>query len=256
MKTSITFFLIFLLFIVSAVQVSGQQSNRLQIEYVGNMGVAITKGDTALLIDALHDYYKSSYLPSSPAFLEKLFGSTSSYKIVPAMMVTHKHDDHFDSSLVRRALDVHPELKLITGTQLGAFLSNRYRNRYYLADDEMSISIAPNITIKTKKIKHTFQHRHSGIHNTRFEIIWDDKKIVHVGDALGLTEALEGLGDIDVLIIPFWLFMDKVGVADVERLKPRHIILTHVSPEGSPEAYNSPVIKPVRFLTYGEKLVL
>ncbi|HEY0731782.1 MAG TPA: hypothetical protein VGD33_05150, partial [Chitinophagaceae bacterium] len=63
MKATITCFIISLLSIGSAKEVRCQQSKALQVEYVGNMGVAIIKGDTAILIDALHDYYKDAYLP-------------------------------------------------------------------------------------------------------------------------------------------------------------------------------------------------
>ena len=249
--------IVIILFVsTTALQVQGQVTKSLQIEYVGNMGVAITKGDTTLLIDALHDYYEDGYLPSSPSFLKNLMGKKSPYKIVPAIMVTHKHNDHFDSALVRKTLDAHPESKLVSGSQLGSFLYNRHRKQLSLVDDVMTISIAPNIIIKTKKISHTYSQRHSGVQNTRFEIIWDDKKIIHIGDALSITESLEGLTDIDVLIIPYWHFLDKENVAHIEELNPGKVILTHISPKGSSKRYISRIVKPVEFKNYGDKVFI
>ena len=254
MKATITCIIISILLFGSVQEVRGQQSNALQVEYVGNMGVAITKGDTAILIDALHDYYKDAYLPSSPSFLDMLFAKRSPYKTVPAILVTHKHDDHFDSALVRKALDSHPEAKLLTGKQLDAFLYNRYKAQYRLTDDALFNAPAANIQINLKKIKHTYQQRHSGVHNYRAEIIWNNKKIIHIGDALDIEESLNGLNKVDVLIIPFWHFLDKGNVSQIEKLRPAMVILTHISPEGSPAAYLSDIIKPIEFKTYGQKV--
>ena len=256
MKNKLYSLLVFLLFLAGSLPLWGQQSKNLQIEYVGNMGVAITKGDTAILIDALHDYYKDAYLPSSPAFLDKLFEKRSPYKTVPAILVTHKHDDHFDSALIRKALDSHPEAKLLTGKQLDAFLYNRYKGQYQLADDALAYAPAANIDIKLKKIKHTYQQRHSGVHNYRVDITWNEKRIIHIGDALDIEESLSGLNKVDVLIIPFWHFLDKGNVRHIEKLRPAMVILTHISPEGSPAAYVSDIIKPIEFNTYGQKVNL
>ena len=217
------------------------------------MGVAITKGDTAILIDALHDYYKGAYLPSSPAFLDRLFEKRSPYKTVPAILVTHKHDDHFDSALIRKALDSHPETKLLTGKQLDAFLYNRYKAQYRLAEEALVYAPAANIQIKLKKIKHTYQQRHSDVHNYRAEIVWNNKKIIHIGDALDIEESLNGLNKVDVLIIPFWHFLDKGNISHIEKLRPAMVILTHISPGGSPAAYISNSIKPLSLKPMGRR---
>ena len=77
MKNKFNSIVIILFVSTTALHVQAQVTKSLQIEYVGNMGVAITKGDTTLLIDALHDYYEDGYLASSPSFLKNLMGKKS-----------------------------------------------------------------------------------------------------------------------------------------------------------------------------------
>ena len=249
-----------LLFLLSCLAVfpraEAQGSRGLHIEYVGNMGVALVKGDTALLIDALHDLYKPGYLPSSPSFLEGLLGKQRRYQVVPAIVISHQHNDHFDAALVHKAVAAYPHTRVLTGLQLKPLLHAGQSGHYRLATDTVFAPLMPNLSVRLKRIPHTYQSRNGSIHNYRAEVVWNGMRIVHLGDALMSEATLRGLKDVDVLIAPNWLFMERESVESIERLRPKLVILTHVSPGAEGATYQSSSIKPVIFTAYGQKVSL
>lgn len=226
------------------------------IYYVGNMGVAVVKNDSVVLIDALHDYYGTYYLPSDPAFLAKLRSKQKPFSKLIAITATHIHGDHFDSALVKQLSDAFPAAKLLMGRQFSPLLGAINSSRIGFADDYLSFRLSASLTININRITHVGGARHGNIHDYRIELVWDGFRVVHFGDAEVSAKSFSGLDTgADLFIIPAWFALDNTAIDFMEKLKVKRLLVTHIDPHQPLPKWNKTNIPLNVFEKYGDKLI-
>lgn len=232
-------------------QVSHAQSTQPTIYYVGNMGVAVVKNDSVILIDALHDYYDVYYLPSDTVLLQKIQQQEKPFRQLIAILATHMHHDHFDDFLITRVNQQNNASTIVTGKQPASFLSSRDRLRLQIIDQIGTVSLSDQLKITLKNVGHTGA-RHQTVENYRIELTWGNFRLVHFGDAALNTQTLDGLTDgIDVAIVPYWFCYDATDIQLLEQKKFKKIIATHIDPKGA-APFGKSSIEIISFMRYGQ----
>ena len=125
----IRFFLLLSIEVLGSSILSAQKD--FEIRYLGNMGIAVSHNDSTKLIDALHDFYGSDYLPTDEKALHAILGKQAPYKKIIAIAATHRHSDHFDSAVVTNVANVHASALIISGGQTQSLLSSSLQKKVY-----------------------------------------------------------------------------------------------------------------------------
>jgi L-ascorbate metabolism protein UlaG (beta-lactamase superfamily) len=231
--------------------VNSNLPGQFRIDYFGNMGVAISRNDSVIFIDAFHSFYQKSFLETSPEKLTQVIKGSSPFTHGVAAMVTHYHRDHVDPKMLSKVLESYPQIKLICGDQVGEMMDTARQNvmsRIILVRDEIETRIGRNIYIKARKIWHTnyfVAERFAKTDNYYFLIEWGGRRFLHIGDAEAIERnfiSLEKLkGTIDYLLAPSWFVYDSANVKLIDKLiQPKNIIVLHVNPG---ERTTSPLTK-------------
>ena len=147
------------------------------------MGIAVSHNDSTILIDALHDFYGSDYLPTDEKALHAILGKQAPYKKIIAIAATHRHSDHFDSAVVTNVANVHASALIISGGQTQSLLSSSLQKNFTKVSDTLTIRINDGLILYLHRIPHTYATRHAGVENYRVEITWNGFRLVHLGDA-------------------------------------------------------------------------
>lgn len=230
-----------------------QPAGKPRIYYVGNMGIAIVKNDSVVLIDALHDYYGVYYLPSDTAILSKLQKRQAPFRHLLAVTATHVHGDHFDSTLFKKISETLPQVKIIAGNQFAPFLKEIKSSLRYFAEEEQTFTITQDLKITIKRISHVGGDRHGGIKNYRVEVIWDKFRLIHFGDAEISASTFSGIGPgADVAIIPNWFCTDKKALGYLLTVGFKTCIVTHIQPSGSVKLPEEKLLRFIVFREYGD----
>lgn len=246
--------LVGVLFFVILAQAVTAQSDRPVIHYVGNMGVAIVKNDSAILIDALHDFYDVYYLPSDKTVLDKMFRSEEPYVHVIAIAATHMHHDHFDDSLISQVSKALPASKIILGKQPATKLTGANKETAYTIDQQGTVWLTDKLSITLKNVGHSGT-RHQSVENYRMEVKWGQYRFIHFGDAPN-TNAFEGLAPgADVAIVPYWFCFDEKDLQAMETQKIKAVIATHIDPRGV-APFGKSRMEIIAFKTYGQQFAL
>ena len=226
-----------------------------QVRYLGNMGIAIVYNDSCVIIDGLHDFYEKDYLPADPQAVDAMLKKQPPFAKIAAIAVTHRHSDHFDSSLVTQVARAHPKATLLLGSQARALLGSDMQKRAAALPDSTTIYVAPGLTIRVRRIPHTYAVRHAAVENYRFEVVWGGFRLVHLGDADTKANATHGLAaGPQVMIIPNW-FLDKRGVELLQPVKPAQVIITHLAPGDDGMYKNDKLQAPQTvFKQYGDQI--
>lgn len=220
------------------------------IVYLGNMGVAITHNDSAIIIDGLHDFYRAEYLPTDTSLLQRILNKETPFRTILALCFTHFHNDHFDSTLVSQVVSVHKQVKLIGTSQTKNLLNTAGQQMYAPVSDSIKLTVGKNITMQVRKIPH-INPRHVSVENYRFEIEWNGYRFIHLGDAAIVPESVAYITKApDVMIVPGW-FMVDAGKKFLVALNPKKTIVTHIEPFARHNQYLSHDY--VRFENYGAK---
>ena len=96
------------------------------VEYLANEGVLVTGGDIAVVIDGLFGEGLPEYPVVPAAMRDSLEGGIGRFGDIDLVLVTHRHDDHFDPAAVTRHLDANPETVLVApGDVVAAFPPDR-----------------------------------------------------------------------------------------------------------------------------------
>lgn len=245
---------IILIFLLIGVKANAQMG--FELRYLGNMGVAIIHDDSAIIIDGLHDFYTPDYLPTDTNTLKSILKKEYPFTNIVVIGFTHRHHDHFDSSLVTSAVNIHSQSRLLGGEQVKALLDKFYQSRFLPFSENNAIEINPNLLIRLRKIPHINPIRHAAVDNYRIEIRWNEFYIIHLGDAAIVPQAsaqIEGVPD--VMIVPQW-FLTNEGIDLLAEIKPKNILVTHISPQDSGIIKNEKLKSPaIAFKNYNDKFI-
>jgi L-ascorbate metabolism protein UlaG (beta-lactamase superfamily) len=233
-----------------------QNSDQIEIFYVGNMGVAIVKNDSVILVDALHDYYDVYYLPTDTAILSKIRKHLKPYQTLVAVIATHMHKDHFDEALITQLSQQVPNSKTIMGKQPSESLGQVNAEQLQIVNQSGTVQLKNGLSVSMKNVGH-IGARHETVENYRIEIKWGEHRFIHFGDAAPTSKTFEGLiPDADVGIVPNWFCFDAKDIALLEKQKFRKIIATHIEPTGLRNAFGKSAIEIIPFLKYGQSVKL
>lgn len=247
------------LFCIFVIIVSGIDcvfaQKQFEIRYLGNMGIAIVHNDSAIIIDGLHDFYENDYLPTDTSAIASMIRKERPFSKILAIAVTHRHSDHFDENVVASVAKVHPSALLISGSQTRALLNTDMQKRFSLVAETAVFNIGANLSIRAKRIPHTYPQRHSAVENYRIEITWNGFRLVHLGDADTKNEVVVALtARPDVLIVPSWYFEDD-GINLIGQVNPVRVIATHIAPNFSGmKKIDRLHSEQVFFKKYGDKI--
>jgi L-ascorbate metabolism protein UlaG (beta-lactamase superfamily) len=224
------------------------------VYYVGNMGVAIVKNDSVILIDALHDYYDVYYRPTDPAILKKLDTREKPFQKLVAITATHMHNDHFDDALISQ-LSQKIETKVIMGQQPAEKLTGVDQKVLVRFNQAGTVKLSDHLSITFRNVGHSGS-RNQSIENYRIEITWGGYRFVHFGDATPDEKSFDGLlPGADIAVVPFWFCFDAKDIQLLETKQFRKIIATHIDPAGT-APFGKSSIEIIPFKNYGQEYVV
>lgn len=218
------------------------------------MGVAIVKNDSVILIDAVHDFYGASYLPSDPEVLSKVWKKEKPFAKLIVVTATHIHGDHFDETMITSLSNVMRTAKTVVGKQLAEKLTGIHPENLLMIDRQGTVRLSNQLAITMKEVTHG--PRNPDIENYRIEITWGTERFVHFGDAPGGNITFDGLKPgATVAIVPNWLCFDEKDISMLEAQQFKTIIATHIAPTASP-TFGKCSIPIIGFRKYGDQYVV
>ena len=224
----------------------------MKFNILGTWGIAIIHNDSVILIDALHDFYGVDYLPSDPKIIKSILNKQKPFKTILAIAFTHRHNDHFDSTLVSSVKNIYSSSLLIGGSQTKNLLSTALQNQFIAAKDSLTVTIKAGIFIKLTKVPHINPSRHASVENYRTEINWNGFRLIHFGDAAIEAQSFSKIErSVNVLIVPLW-FNSYESISLLENLKPESIIFSHIAPNNKIKTSQSIKSSLNFFLNYGD----
>lgn len=224
-------------------------SPRLKIRYIANEGVFLqatnAQGQSQkVLIDALHQKYRPTYLYPSAALTRQMIQGKAPFDKVNLVLVTHIHADHFGASACARQLSQNPRTQLVGSSQIRDSLQknslySQIKNQIYVASKAETLTLN-QIPLTILPIAHTWASRHGWVKNMGYIVTLNGKKILHVGDADVSEEVLKPLElhkqSIDVAILPLWFANSRKAQQLVKKyIAPRQVVVAHL-PAGKEEA--------------------
>ncbi|NNC82627.1 MAG: MBL fold metallo-hydrolase [Flavobacteriales bacterium] len=229
---------------VKHVSLEAPRDQALEVAYIGNMGVLVEKGESTVLIDGLHDFYKPAYAHPDAATIDALIaGNYPNFTSIEMDLVTHEHGDHFDSDITARFLEENPEALCIVPAPVHEMISEaaveneEVMERVLIATDQDGPrhTAHAGIQIISADCKHSYPARHSAIANVAHLITMGETRILHVGDTdrdflIETCQALDLQQDsIDLVIFPSWLLLSDWPELE-EYILAGQLLATHIDP--------------------------
>ena len=99
--------------IVAVINIQLAVQDPLVLNYVANMGVLVSSGDSKVLIDGLFDKTHPSIRAPAPETIESIMKGEPPFDGIDLVLVTHNHSDHFNAALAVRYMEARPEPFLV-----------------------------------------------------------------------------------------------------------------------------------------------
>lgn len=218
------------------------------IQYLGNEGVMVSRGETKVLFDPLFDNGYGQYQMVPDDMRAAIFAGERPFDEVDAVFVSHHHGDHFSASDILRLLRAQADIRLYAPAQAVAAVRG-----IATADDAAALERMtgldleygdPPVRIETAGLLIEAVHiPHSGwptartdVQNIAFRVtLEDDSTVLHLGDADARVVHFSGDADywesrrVDLALPPYWFFASADGVEILEdRLDVINAIGIHV----------------------------
>jgi L-ascorbate metabolism protein UlaG (beta-lactamase superfamily) len=193
------------------------------VEYLANEGVLVTGGDIAVVIDGLFGDGLPEYPVVPAAIRDSLEGALGRFGDIDLVLVTHRHDDHFDPAAVTRHLEANPEAVLIApGDAVAAFAPDQLE-RY--GERVQPLDLPPGSYVRLDMGGFAVEAiglAHAEIGHVGYRIELPGLTVLHLGDAdpapADLAPFLEGRPGPDVALVPHWVLSGSGGAAIVEAI--------------------------------------
>ena len=91
--------------------------------FIGNEGVVVDSGQSAIAIDAMFGDGAGPYADTPPALRDALEAARGAWRNIDLILATHGHPDHFEARAVVRHMRSNPDAHLVTTPQAVAMLS-------------------------------------------------------------------------------------------------------------------------------------
>ncbi|MGH7556389.1 MAG: amidohydrolase family protein [Gemmatimonadota bacterium] len=193
------------------------------VEYLANEGVLVTGGDAAIVIDGLFGDGLPEYPVVPAAIRDSLETALGRFSEIDLVLVTHRHDDHFDPAAVTRHLEANPEAILVApGDALAAFRPDQLE-RY--GERLQPLDLPPGSYVRLDVGGFAVEalglaHAETGHVGYRIEL--PGLTVLHLGDSepapADLATFLEGRPGPEVALVPYWVLSGSRGGAIVEAI--------------------------------------
>ena len=212
------------------------------ITFVANEGVLLSSPSGKVLIDALISPYRT-YAHPSDSLRRAMEAGRPPFDSVSAVLVTHRHGDHFGAGPVNAFLRNNPRARLITSQQVIDSLHRLPGAPAVPSTQLWPATMSPGarrrltvngITIEVLGLSHG-SGRHETIQHVGFLVEMDGVRILHIGD----TDVQPGTfapfrldtTRIDVALLPGWSVADPANWAEIARwVRPRTVMAFHFGP--------------------------
>lgn len=188
------------------------------VEYLANEGVLVTGGDIAVVIDGLFGEGLPEYPVVPAATRDSLEGAVGRFGEIDVVLVTHRHDDHFDPAAVTRHLDANPEAVLVAPGDVVAAFQPDQLERY--GERVQPLDLPPGSYVRLDMGGFAVEAlglTHAEIGHVGYRIELPGLTVLHLGDAepapADLAAFLEGRPAPEVALVPYWLLSDSTGAA-------------------------------------------
>jgi L-ascorbate metabolism protein UlaG (beta-lactamase superfamily) len=209
----------------------------LTITFLVNEGFLIQTGEHDVLIDAFVQAEYYGYGALSDETYKAMIGRKAPFESIELALTSHVHLDHFQVDPAAYFLRAHPDAALMSSEEVILAIRN--------APGEPSVGNQGIVTWPEEGKIRSFEHggirvdafrlRHVGDRNREVQNLGllmhvGDWQILHVGDAHGSADNFEPHKltekDIDVAILPTWMFDDRELID--QQIGARHYIAAHI----------------------------
>lgn len=188
---------------------------QVNLQYIANMGVLLSDGENAVLIDALHEEYKPAYLFPSSETVENLAEGTYTEASIQYILFTHLHKDHCSQKLAKQFLEKNENAKLVASQQAVAQLGGAYQSQLKgLEMGEFHKEMKEDLSVLAYACEHV-NPKHVGVENLTFIVSFSGRNYMHVGDSNWdellncLTHKVAAGLEFEGIILPYWMYYDK-----------------------------------------------
>jgi L-ascorbate metabolism protein UlaG (beta-lactamase superfamily) len=233
----------------------------IDVTYIANEGFLIAGGGDKVLIDGLMSReFLSRYSSDGATLAANISLGRSPFDGIELALITHVHSDHIHADTALRFLSSNKNVTMLAPAQVVAQL--RERGGYEAVKSRIR-TVTPALTksetldvnginVTALRLRHAPQmvpspgtgemvDRHAEIQNLGFVLSLDGKKILHVGDSgLDLPREYEPyrshIENVEVGFFPslYWTPLASRAQIVNEWIKPRNIVLMHLSPAATP----------------------
>ena len=193
------------------------------VEYLANEGVLVTGGDIAVVMDGLFGQGLPEYPVVPAAVRDSLEGAVGRFGDIDLVLVTHRHDDHFDPAAVTRHLEANPEAVLVAPGDVVAAFSPDQLERY--SERVQPLDLPPGSYVRLDMGGFAVEAlglAHAEIGHVGYRIELPGLTVLHFGDAEpapgDLAAFLEGRPAPEVALVPYWVLIGSGGAALVEAI--------------------------------------
>lgn len=210
------------------------------ITFLMNEGFLIRSGNSALVIDAFLERNAYGYGAVPATTLDQLTSAAAPYDLVQLALVSHAHADHFQPAPAKRFLEARENALLLGSQAVIDQILDKGGAEGALSRRVRAVMPEPNqiVTVEHAGIRvDIFRTSHGGqaydlITNLGMILHIGGQRILHVGDAHQddprWPEFQLPTRDIDIAILPFWMFTDPDKVRKLVGAK--HWIPAHMKP--------------------------
>ena len=219
------------------------EKSSLDATYVANEGFLISSHNRIILVDSLFQETYGVYSSPSPSILDSMINAERPFQHIDATLITHADGDHFDPSVVAKFLVHHPETVLICPAQ--AFILIReeqnfqnIKNQIYSIEIELGGKkelTLKGMDFKILRLKHS-EDKADLKENLIYIVDMEGYTFIHLGDTEAKIKNYEpyeklDVNAVDIAFSPCWNLWDPEGRHIIKNiLKPRHLVLMHITP--------------------------
>lgn len=188
----------------------------LEAVLTANAGFILLSGGKSILIDALHDEKTAVFSTMSATLIERAFAILEENPPC-AMLLTHRHPDHYSPKLTERVLLRWPECELLAPEDF---------------DSENDVYSRDNLLVRAIHTRHDGDG-FENVENLCFLLRFGGFEILAPGDtAPKEREKLSALtqgGQIDLALLNFpWITLSAPREFVKDELRPRHAAIAHL----------------------------